>query len=399
MSATVQETKLSFTVPVNSLLVVATKVGSIVPAKGDKPIVSNMRFSVQNGVLELAGTDLRAFLYHQVPDAKVAGEGVGLITGSRLLEILREFKGGDATLTFEPKGNCKFTSKDGVLKVLGDDPRDYPTINRFDNEIGFQVKGADLVEMIHKTEFAANPEQTRLAIHGVCFELKGNRFRLVATDTKRIAYAQRNVPLPLNEQGQAAIGDFSAVAPLSALRLLTRAISKDIAEDFVTVGVSGSYLFFRMKNCTAYALTVNGKFPPYEEGFKVTLGKHIDCGVDQLLGLLKKIILVDPAGASFEIASGKMTLRSQAPTVGAGDVSMPINYTGDTVKMGFCPRFVQDALDAMIEDRCRFSFDGPRKVGLLKELVATDTTEVVSDDYACAIMPIVISTEAPKLSD
>lgn len=399
MSITAQETKLTFTVPVSALLDVATKVGSIVPAKGDKPIVSNMRFSVQNGVLELAGTDLRAFLYHQVQGATIAGEGVGLITGSRLLEILREFKGNDATFIFEPKGNCKFKSKDDVIKVLGDDPRDYPTINRFDSEVGFQIKGSDLVEMIHKTEFAANPEQNRLAIHGVCFELKGNRFRLVATDTKRIAYAQRTVPLPLNDQGAPAIGDFTAVAPLSALKLLTRTISKDIAEEFVTVGVSGSYLFFKIKNATAYALTVNGKFPPYEDGFKANLDKHIDMGVDQFLSLLKKIILVDPSGASFEISSGKMTLRSQAPTVGVADVSMPINYTGETVKIGFCPRFVQDALDSMTSDRCRFMFDGPRKIGLLKELDANDTGEAVSDDYCCAIMPIVITTVIADAGD
>jgi DNA polymerase III subunit beta len=399
MTATNQEPKLSFTVPVNSLLDAAIKVGSIVPAKGDKPIVSNMKFSVEKGVLEIAGTDLRAFLYHQIPDAKIATEASALVSGARLLEILKEFKGSDATLILDPRGTCRFKSKDDTLKIMSDDVRDFPTLSRFDAEPGFEILGADLLEMIQKTEFAANPEQNRLAIHGVCFELKAGRFRLVATDVKRIAYVQRQVPLPLTAEGLPALPDFTAVAPLSALTMLRRAISKDNATKLITIGLAGSYLFFRMPNVTAYALTLNGKFPAYEDGFRATLTKHIDLGVDALLALVKKITLVDPDGASFEFSSGKLSLRSQKPTIGVGDVSMPVHYTGDVVKIGFCPRFIQDALDAMTSDRCRFSFDGPKKIGLLRELDVNDTGEVVSDDYCCAVMPIVITTTIASADD
>lgn len=399
MPATAQAPKLSFTVPVNSLLDAAVKVGSIVPAKGDKPIVSNVKFSIENGVLEIAGTDLRSFLYHQIPDAKVSSEGSALVSGARLLEILKEFKGNDATITLDPRGACRFKSKDDTLKIMGDDVRDYPTLSRFDAEKGFEVLGADLIEMIQKTEFAANPEQNRLAIHGVCFEMKGGRFRLVATDVKRIAYVQKQIPMPLNAEGMQAIPDFSAVAPLSALTVLRKAISKEHADKMVTVGLSGSYLFFRLPNATAYALTLNGKFPPYEDGFRAALTKHVDFGVDDLLALVKKITLVDPDGALFEFSPGKLSLRSQKPTIGVGDVSMPINYTGEVVKIGFCPRFIQDALDAMTSDRCRFLFDGPKKIGLLKELEVTDTGEAVSDDYCCAIMPIVITTTIASADD
>ena len=399
MIVTPPTAQLSFTVPASSLLDAAIKVGSVVPAKGDKPIVSNMKFSVHNGVLELAGTDLRAFLYHQVTDAKVTSEGVGLIGGARLLEILKEFKGSDVSFEFKKGGNVIFKSKDDTLKVVGDDPRDYPTLARFDTEPGLQVKGSDLVEMIHKTEFAANPEHARLAIHGVFFEHKAGRLRLVSTDTKRISYVQRQVPLPLNEQGQTALADFAGVAPLSSLKLLTRTISKGIAEELVTVGMTGSYLFFRMKNATAYALTVNGKFPPYEDGFKAGLTKHVDCGVDQFLALLKKIVLVDPGGAAFEFSPGKLTLKSQAPTIGEGDVSMPINYTGEATRIGFSPKFIMEGLDAMVSDRCRISFDGPKKIGLFKELAVTDTGEVVSDDFCYAVLPIVIFGPPKKSSD
>jgi DNA polymerase III subunit beta len=390
MSVTSTPAPISFTVPATSLLEAAIKVGSIVPANGSRPIVSNVQFSAHDGILELAGTDLCAFLYHQIPDAKIISDGVGLMNSSRLLGILKEFKGTDISFEFKKGGNCTLKVKDDVLKIVGDDPRDYPALVRFDTEPGFQIKGADLVEMIHKTEFAANPEHARLAIHGVLFELKGDRFRLVATDTKRISYAQRVVQLPLNADGQPAITDFSAVAPLSSLLLLTRNIGKSGAEKLITIGVSGHYLFFRMPTATAYALMVNGKFPPYEDGYRAGLTKQIDCGVDAFIGLLKKIMLVDQSGAAFEFSSGKLTLKSQAPTIGEGDVSMPISYTGEKTRIGFSPKFIMEGLNAMVADRCRFSFDGPKKIGLLKELAVTDTGETLSDDYSYAVLPIVI---------
>lgn len=384
-------TKLSFSVSVDALLDVAAKVGSIVPAKGDKPIISNMRFGVHNGVLELSGTDLRATIYHQLPTATVVTEGVGLIGGARLLEILKEFKGETAAFSFDLRGGCKFTVNNDTLKIHGDDPRDFPAMSRFDGDSGLQLTGSDLIDMIDKTEFAAAPEQNRLAINGVLFELKLGRFRLVSTDARRISYAQKSI--------QASIADFAVVAPLPCLKLIKRAISKSALDQPITLGVNGSFLFLRLQSATIYTLVLNGRFPPYEDGFKVTLGKHVDFNVTSFMTLLRRITLVDPGGATFEFAPGKLTVKSQLPAVGMADITMPIDYTGEYTKIGFSPKFIQEALEATSIDRCRLQFDGPKKIGLLKEIVATDTGEVVSDDYVCAIMPIVIKADAPKSSD
>ena len=384
-------TKLSFSVSVDALLDAAIKVGSIVPAKGDKPIVSNMKLSVHNGILELSGTDLRAVIYHQLPTATVVTEGIGLIGGGRLLEILKEFKNETAAFSFDLRGGCRFTVKNDTLKVLGDDPRDFPTLSRFDTDAGFQITGSDLIDMIDKTEFAAAPEQNRLAINGVLFELKAGRFRLVSTDTKRISYAQKTV--------QSEVADFAVVAPLPCLKLLKRSISKNILAQPVTVGVKGSFLFVRIQGSTVYTVVLNGRYPPYEDGFKVVLGKHVDFNVTSLLTLLRRVTLVDPGGAAFEFTTGKLTVKSQLPTVGMGDITMPINYTGDTVRVGFSPKFIQEALEAISMDRIRIAFDGPKKIGLLKELKVTDTGEIVSDDFSYAVMPIVLPGEVRRSLD
>jgi len=389
--AALPTTKLAFSVSVDSLLDAAIKVGSIVPARGDKPIVSNMKLSVHNGVLELSGTDLRAGIYHQLTSATVVTDGTGLIGGSRLLEVLKEFKGEEAAFSFDLRGGCKFAVKNDMIQIPGDDPRDFPKPSRFDSEAGFQITGRDLIDMIDKTEFAAAPEQNRLAINGVLFELKSGRFRLVATDTKRISYAQRAI--------QTDIADFSVVAPLPCLKLLKRAIDKKASAYQVTIGVSGSFLFVRTQGATVYTLVLNGRYPTYEDGFKAVLSKHIDFNVDTMLTLLRKIMLIDPNGATFDFAPGWLTVKSQLPTVGVGDIKMPTTYTGDTVRVGFSPKFIQEALESTPMDRCRLSFDGPKKIGLLKELKASDVGEVVSDDFCYAVMPTALPGVSSKSTD
>jgi DNA polymerase-3 subunit beta len=402
MTVATKAPPLAFTVPVDSMFGPAIKVGSIVPARGEKPIISNIRFSVNNGVLELEGTDLKAFLRHSIPAATITTSGSGLLAGSRLLEVLKEFRGAEATFVFDPRGGCRLTTTGNTYKLVGDDPRDFPTLARFDTDPGFQIKGSALVDMVNKTEFAAADEQTRYAIGGVNFELKGSRFRLAATDTKRIAVAQQTLQIPLRPDGQPEVADFSVVAPLSFFRLLKRVISKDLMESMVTIGVSGPYLFVRLPNAIVHTLLVAGRFPAYEEGFKAVLSKYIDCTVETFATLLKRAILVEAGKAVFEFSPNLLTLRSEMPTVGASSVSMPTPYTGEVTKIGFSPLFIKEALEVMTSERCRFAFDGPKKIATLKEIVVSADVakgELVSDCFAYAIMPVVIPGEDRSAND
>lgn len=374
---------LCFSITTNELLGAVSKVLSVVPAKSPKPVLSNVRFDVRDGKLEILGNDSVAGVYCSLPGADIHISGSGLLNGDRLHDILKEFPKAIVKLTFDVRGGCRLRAAKGNYKVVGDDVRDYPITPRFDDEPGFEITARDLLDMVKKTEFAAATGETRLTTNGVLFELKSGRFRLVGTDNKRVAVTERTISV--------SVPDFSVSVPLVFLKSLTKATAKTDLPNPVTLGVSKNKVFFKVPGATVYSSVLQGNYPPYEEALSLQLKYFIDCGVEDLFNLLKRAILVNDSLAVFVFKPGQLTIRSNSSSVGSSEVDMDIAFElpegVDNIRVGFDPTFIKEALSAVNSTRCRFSFEGPRHAGVIRELVTTDEKEDVSDQFIYALMP------------
>ena len=387
-------TKLSLVAPVDALLEGTTKLLSVVPAKSAKPVLSNIRFTVEDGVLELAGTDYVAGIFYSIPVANIKAEGSGLINGARFAEYLKEFRGAEASIIFDPRGGCQFKAKGGRYKIVGDDPRDYPKLPKFVGKTGFTMSGIDVVDMVKKTLFAIAPEESRMTTNGVLFELKEGRFRLVATDNKRMSITERTITT--------VIDDFSASVPDSFLKAVLKVTSKDVSGLDATIGIDRKRVFYKIGQATVYSSTLQGNYPPYGEALRIKLKYHIDCGVKELLSTIKRAMLIDHSLCAFNFENGVLTLDANSSSVGVGAADMLIEFElpegEEKVRIGLNPEFIRDGLEAMTSKRCRFLFQGPRSAGILKELVtaigAKGMAEGVSDLFTYATMPALLPAES-----
>jgi len=383
---TATSTNLSLTAPVDALLEATSKILSVVPSNSPKPVLSNIMFAVRDGVLELTGTDIVAGIYYQIPAAQIDTEGVGLLNGIRFSDLLKEFRGTDAKIEFSGRGGCLFKARGGRYKVVGDDVRDYPRTRRFDAENGVIITGAELVEMIKKTQFAAAPEESRLTINGVLFELKGNQLRLVATDNKRMSITQCLV--------RGSHEPFSASVPMGFLKALLKVCSKDIAGKDAVLGLSKTQVFFRLPGATVYSTILQGDYPPYEEAYGIKLSYHIDCSVPEMLSTLRRVMLVNDQLAEFLFTDGALTLQGVSTSVGSGSAVMATELQlpegTERVRAGYNPKYFREALEAMSSKRCRLRFQGPRNAAVLQELLMDGENEVVSDRFVYAVMPALL---------
>lgn len=387
-------TKLNVICPVDALLEATAKLLVVVPPKSPKPVLSNIRFAVRNGILELTGTNSTAGIHYSIPAATVKAEGEGLLNGAKFSEILKEFRGSEAKLSFSPKGGCRFRAKGGNYKVVGDDIRDYPKAPRFDVKPGFDLLGSDIVDMIKKTSFAAAPEDSRLTINGVLFELKDGRFRLVATDNRRMAITERQV--------STTIDNFRVSVPQIFLKAVIKTTTKDVAGKNATIGVAGNKIFYRLPGVTVYSSIMQGSYPPYQEALDLNLKYHIDCGVGVLLSTLRRAMLVNADLTAFVFEKNTLKLQAMSSSIGTGTADMDTEFTlpegEDRIRIGFNPTYYKGALEAMTSKRCRFLFEGPRNAGVLKELVTAigpeSTMESVSEDFVYAVMPALLPTES-----
>lgn len=397
-TATKTQTKLDFTCPVDALLEATAKLLSVIPTKSPKPVLSNIHFYVREGALWLSGTDFTAGIHYSIPSAQVKTEGSGLLNGAKFSELLKEFRGADARLVFGPRGGCQFRAKGGRYKVVGDDVRDYPKTRRFEGKPGITLTGSELVDMIKKTEFSRAPEESRLTINGVLFEFKSGRFRLVATDNKRMAITERQYDQKLD--------DFSVSVPSSFLKAVLKVTTKDVSGKPATLGVHGTKVYFNLPHATVYSTVLQGSYPPYEEAMGIKLAHYIDCSVSELLSTLRRSMLVNGDLAAFNFAEGQLFLSGTSSAVGAGTATMAVTFTPpegvEKIRAGFNPKYYRDALEAMSAKKCRFFFQGPRNAGMLKEILTVKEgegddaveKEVLSDAFLYAVMPALLPEES-----
>lgn len=397
MTTQTKPSKLTFTCPVDALLEATAKLLAVVPAKSPKPVLSNIHFSVRDGSLELSGTDFSAGIHYAIPAAEVATEGSGLLNAARFSELLKEFRGAEGKLAFNPKGGCQFRAKGGRYKVTGDDIRDYPKARRFEDKPGLEITGAELVDMIKKTAFAAAPEESRLTINGVLFEFQDKRLRLVATDNKRMAITE----LPVDSD----LEPFSVSVPQSFLKAVIKVCTKDVAGKPAVLGVTKTKVFFRLPTSTVYASVLQGNYPPYQEALGIRLDHYIECSTNELLSTIRRAMLANSGLTAFIFSEDLMTLEASSSAYGAGSAMMETKLQLpeeiERIRVGFNPSYFKEALEAMTAKRCRFYFQGPKNAGVLKEILTVKEgegddaveKEVLSEKFTYAVMPALLPRE------
>jgi DNA polymerase-3 subunit beta len=378
--------KLSFTVKVDDLLEAALKAKAVVPASGEKPTLVNMLLLTRNGVLEVLGSDLQVTVRHRVPSAVIASEGTLMLHGGRFTDLLKMFKGTTATISAVSSG-CRFQAPpDGDYQILGGDPRDYPELTVFDGLSGIKIKGKDLTDMIDRTQFAVSQNANKQSTHGIFFEVKQGRFRLVATDMKRLSITERAVVTPPDYT-------MSVVVPVACAKMLSKVITKDLNEVELEVGATANALWVRMPNGTASAAIVDSKFVPYESALSVKLQQQIDCDRAAFRTALQRARYVDDYMAVFAFEPGKLTLHSRLKDVGMGTVEVPVPYAGPSIKIGFNPKYIDEALEVVNGDKFRLCFENHLKAGIVRELEEKDGTLVERADFLYLTMPITLPGE------
>jgi DNA polymerase III subunit beta len=78
-----------------------------------------------------------------------------------------------------------------------------------------------------------------------------------------------------------------------------------------------------------------------------------------------------------------VTLSAQTPDVGEAAESLPVNYQGEELEIGFNPQFLQDGLESIATDEVRLRLISALRPGLLEE-----GGPVGPDSFLYLIMPV-----------
>ena len=315
-------------------------VARVAAAKDVKPVLQNVKATVAKKSVLLQATDTEIGIRLILEGCEDLEKGEAILPAKRfggMLDVNKEPK-----LLIESDNEAVHVS--GAKKRLYNFPTqsadEFPDVEDFTETAYHEVSVKVLREIIRRTVFAIDTENSRYNLGGVLLEFIDDKICGVGTDGRRLAF---------QEGAATCVGDHKAentIFPAKALQILDRALGED--DEVVQVAISSNRGLFRSGNFVFFTRLIEGRFPLWRNIIPETEGKT---QVDVLAGALNAAVQAAAVvtserepGIIFNISSGVLNLQGHGGESGESDIDVPISYTGDTKKVKLNPAFFTDYL-------------------------------------------------------
>ncbi len=360
----------------------------VVEKRTTMPILSHVLVSSTDKGLLLEATDLENTAIVSC-DAQTEGEFKMAVPAGILSDLVREIKEEEEISVTATENNwIEVVTSSGSFKIAGLAADDFPRIPEVSSDDLFQISSETLEEMISKTVFSVSDDEMRRSLSGVFFEKRGEQtLRLVATDGHRLSYVDQKVE-GLNFSKDILVPKKAVMEIRRLLRL-----SKE-----VRIGSSGNFFVFELKDedLVFISRVIDAEFPDYMQVVPVSTKNTVRVDAAKLLLALRRVSLfsadnVRGGGRFVEMAFGEGSLLLGAYlNTGEGKESMPVEYSGEEVRLGFNFTYFQDVLDAVGSSEVMIGFSGHKNPVYV---VPCDEGEK-QDGYVNVIMPMELDARA-----
>jgi DNA polymerase-3 subunit beta len=347
----------------------------IVEKRNTMPILANILINASGDVLELTGTDLEVGMKTHF-QAKVEEEGAITVSGKKLFEIVRSLAGeSEVVFGLKDEHMMEITSGPSQFKILCLPKEDYPQVPEPKLEKDIILPLDKVQDMIERVYCAITQEQ-RYYLNGALMILKDGSIEFVSTDGHRLAYTQMPVEnLKVSDEVRGIVSKKT----LNELRKFDDStLSFDLDEN---------NLFFRVQNRTLISRIIEGKFPNYEAVIPDDNPNTMVLPREQITHAIRRVSLLSTErskGVKFEIQKDKILLFSSNPELGEARDEVEVEYSGDSLEIGFNSQYLLDFLSTVKSDEVKFEIKDENSAILMR----TAGDEEI--DYKYVLMPMKI---------
>jgi DNA polymerase-3 subunit beta len=340
----------------------------VVERRQTMPILSNVLLSVQGNKLSVTATDLEV---EMVAEAEVKAEAGGEITvpGRKLHDIFRALPEG-ASVEISQNGdrvNVKAGRSRFTLSTLR--AADFPTVEEVGAKQTLRLNKPDLRRLVDKTHFSMAQQDVRYYLNGLLLETERKRLRAVATDGHRLALSEA-------ELLAAATRDEQLIVPRKGVLELSRLLD---GEGEVQLALGANHIRVHLDGIRLTSKLIDGRFPEY--------GRVVPSEPKNLLkadrnlfrqALQRTAILSNEKyrGVRLELSPNSVVLQANNPEQEEAVETLEVEYSGDTMEIGFNVNYLLDALAAVDGEQVEFGVTDANSSCLIRE-PGSDRTKFV----------------------
>ncbi|SDL54035.1 DNA polymerase III, beta subunit [Modicisalibacter muralis] len=362
---------MKFSISREALLRPLTLVAGVVERRQTLPVLSNVLIEVQDTQLSLTGTDLEVELIGRAEPSQVDEPGSATVPARKLMDICKSLpEQSEITFALEDgravlrAGRSRFTLS--TLPVA-----EFPNIEDGQGTQELSLPRGTLKHLIDATAFAMAQQDVRYYLNGMLLELGRNLVRTVATDGHRLAVCSRSADIDI-EPAQKLIVPRKGV--LELVRLL------DGSDELVGLTLGANHLRARTGEFTFTSKLVDGKFPDYERvvpkgGDKVFIAERAE--LRQVLSRTSILSNEKYRGVRLNLEEGNLRVMANNPEQEEAEENVSLDYSGDTLEIGFNVGYLIDVLGALDEDRVQMTLSDSNSSAIMEEPGGGDALYVV----------------------
>ena len=330
-------------------------VARAVSSRGTVQVLGGIHLQSSDGRLTLAATDMEISLRASVTGV-VSGDAAVVVPGRLLADLVRLLPDESVTLAYEA-GEGVVTVQSGShssrLNVFS--AEDFPRLPPLDVSLQ-RVDARALLETIEKVGRAASRDESRPVLTGILVKFEGGELVMAATDSYRLAVKETSLSAP----GP----DLDAIIPARALQELAR-LAADADE--VGLGVHENYVVFSTGDIWLTSRRIDGQFPNYKQLLPETFEAELTIQREPFLEVVRRAGLMAQRNAPLRLrfAEGELTVSALTQDVGEARESLPVDYAGEELEIGFNPDFLRDGLEAVAAETIRLKLINPLRPGLI----------------------------------
>ncbi|THB65624.1 MAG: DNA polymerase III subunit beta [Gammaproteobacteria bacterium] len=345
---------------------------NVVEKKQTLPVLSNLFFELQNGVLTIIGTDLEVQIIYKISEnLEIEEEGKITIPARKLFDICRNSASG-ASINFSINGQkCDLKISDSKFSLSYLSADEFPAVFNVASENVVRLNSTSLNNVISKTVFAMAVQDVRYYLNGLYLEFCSNKIRAVATDGHRLALSDAYFTNSIEN-------DFSLLVPRKGIIELQRLLSKDGKELVLEIG--SNHIKVQLDNICFITKLIDGKFPDYEKAIPVINEKKLTIPKDLFKNaLLRAAILSNEKfkGVTLDIKDNVLIINSHNPDQEEAIEKFAVSYTANKVEAGYNVNYLVEAVNAIEEDDVLIGFHDTTSSCLIQSPASSDDRYVV----------------------
>jgi DNA polymerase III subunit beta len=348
-------------------------VGRGVSARSNVQILAGVMLRAAGGRLHLSATDMEISIRDSL-EAQVEEEGAVVVPGRLLVDIVRLLPAGEVTLEHRAEeGVARLACGPASYQLNTYGPEDFPRLPEIDAESAFAVDREAFLDTVARVGRSASRDESRPVLTGILVRFAGEKLVMAATDSYRLSVKE-------TELSRGPGSEVEAIVPARALQELAR-IGQAGADETISVGVQENQVVFGVDGVWLTARRIDGQFPNYKQLLPEQFEVEVQLPREELLDVVRRTGLLaqrkSPLRLRFE--NGDLTVSAQTQDVGEARESLPVDYGGETMEIGFNADFLRDGLESVTEDTVRLKLISPLRPGLIHG---------TGDDFLYLIMPI-----------